>query len=105
MPKKKKEEPKVLLTEFLSQKQPQREVKMKAEEAPKPAENQSYEELVRGYILSKGRVSKEDLYSWSKKLGIPPVGLYRALIALEKKGIIKKTFDDILNQLVYEAIS
>ncbi len=55
------------------------------------------------YIRLRGKVVKSDLYKWSKLQKITPADLYRALINLEKRGLIKKVFDPQSEELAYVA--
>lgn len=56
------------------------------------------------YIRVRRKVPKSELYKWSKLHKITPASLYRALISLEKKGLIKKAFDPQVEELAYEIV-
>lgn len=53
------------------------------------------------FIRSQGRVKKSKIYQWSKERDVTPASLYKALMTLERKGLIKKKFDENVEELVY----
>lgn len=58
--------------------------------------------LILSLLKEKGgRVSKSELYEWSRRAGITPVTLHETLLRMVQKGFLTKRFDDELKDLVY----
>ncbi len=80
------------------------------EEAPKAAKQHALAETplasspVYQYVMSRRRVSKGELYKWCKARGIPLAELYRVIKELTSTGVVRRRFDDKLEDLVYEVV-
>ncbi|MCS7104461.1 MAG: MarR family transcriptional regulator [Thermofilaceae archaeon] len=58
--------------------------------------------LILSFLKEKGgKVSKSELYEWSRRVGITPVTLHDTLLRMVQKGFLIKRFDDELKDLVY----
>lgn len=68
------------------------------------SQDNSVESQLIDFIRDQGKIGKSKVYKWSKENKIAPVSLYKALISLEKRGLIKKEFDENIGELVYIAI-
>jgi len=101
--KRKRSQGSVDITSFFSPEPPperSREPELKPGEAPQP----DVESRVAELIISRGRVRKSAIYQWSKEAGVPPAVLYRALVSLERKGVVRRVFDEEVEELVYVAV-
>jgi len=104
--KRRKIDSKVDITSFLVQSSEKRmheepkvsEVKVTTEV---PAVDIQVEAELMSFIRTKGKVRKSKVYQWSKERRITPASLYRALVNLERKGLIKKEFDEDVKELIY----
>ncbi|RLE95090.1 MAG: hypothetical protein DRN04_01130 [Thermoprotei archaeon] len=111
--KREEEVPSVTLFQFVESKKEEeskrvtavKEVKKDTELKEVKVDEQGYESLIYNYIRQRGKVSKDEIYVWSKRRKISPAELYRAIISLEKKGLVRKRFDGEMGQLVYEIIT
>jgi len=109
--KKEEEAPSVTLFQFIESKKEEVKQTSLKEEAKveetkvQEQEYENYENIIYSYISQKGKVSKDEIYIWSKRRNISPAELYRAIISLERKGLIRKRFDAEVGQLVYELVT
>jgi len=51
-----------------------------------------------------GTVTKSEIYKWCMNMSIAPVILYRTLRMLERRGRVRKYFDENREDLVYAYI-
>jgi len=59
--------------------------------------------MLLNYIKKKGRVTKSELYTWSKNSGIKPAAFYNAVTSLLNKGLISRSFDPEKEEYVFSA--
>jgi DNA-binding MarR family transcriptional regulator len=71
--------------------------------ASQPLLSEEVERMVLSYIRRKGRVTKSELYKWSKDSGIKPAAFYSAVTSLLSKGLISRSFDPEKEEYVFSA--
>ena len=106
--RKRREESKVDITSFLFESQEEivkgdKESEAKAIVNVLVVDNDIETQLIN-FIRSQGKVEKSKVYRWSKEKEITPASLYKALVSLERKGLIRKEFDESVEELVYIAV-
>jgi len=93
-----KPQPPADLTRFLAQPPEQ-----PTAPALQPLLSEEVERAVLNYIRRKGRVTKSELYKWSKDSGIKPAAFYNAVTSLLSKGLISRSFDPEKEEYIFSA--
>jgi len=57
-----------------------------------------------GLIKTSGGMPKSELWRWAKERKVRPADLYRALQALQMKGLVRRSFSSELEEIVYVAL-
>ncbi len=107
MPRKKKREVSggVEITSFFATPPPKEGVEGRREgPAPTPLPTADVEGALLKF-LRQGARTKSEIYEWARSRRIPPAALYRALLSLQDRGLIKKYFDGERNELAYSLTS
>ena len=63
-----------------------------------------FDSRIEDYLRSMGTVTKSEMYKWCMNMSIAPVILYRTLRILERRGRVRKYFDENREDLVYDYI-